>query len=115
MLTLGLEGKLQHFRIELARLDVAADLVIDSTRRRYPSLDVPLHPRWRPFTVNGEDRWTKIAAATAWRNTAERARAAFDLAIVSVLLDAGADRRWRYLDAATGQSLGRSEGLALAS
>ena len=115
MLTLGLEGKLQHFRIELARLDVAADLVIESTRRRYPSLAVPLHSRWRHFTVGGEDRWAKLEAATAWRNTAERARAAFDLAIVSVLLDAGADRRWRYLDAATGQRLGRSEGLALAS
>ena len=104
-----------HFRIELARLNVAADLVIESTRRRYPSLDVPLHSRWRHFTVDGEDRWAKIDAATAWRNTAERARAAFDLAIVSVLLDAGADRRWRYRDAATGQSRGRSEGLALAS
>src|SRR5215470_8188220 len=115
LLALGLEGKLAHFRIELARLNVAADLVIESTRRRYPSLDVPLHSRWRHFTVDGEDRWAKIDAATAWRNTAERARAAFDLAIVSVLLDAGADRRWRYLDAATGQSRGRSEGLALAS
>jgi len=46
---------------------------------------------------------------------AARARAEFDLAIVSVLLDAGAGPDWRYKDAATGLSIGRSEGLALAS
>ena len=45
----------------------------------------------------------------------ERARAAFDLAIVSVLLDAGAGAQWRYRDTATGKLIGRSEGLALAS
>ena len=44
-----------------------------------------------------------------------RARAEFDLAIVSVLLDAGAGKDWRYDDAATGLSIGRSEGLAIAS
>jgi hypothetical protein len=44
------------------------------------------------------------------------ARAAFDLAITSVLLDAGAGAEWRYRDdAATGLTAVRSEGLALAS
>ncbi|MDB5445789.1 MAG: uracil phosphoribosyltransferase, partial [Phenylobacterium sp.] len=42
-------------------------------------------------------------------------RAEFDLAIVSVLLDAGAGAAWRYRDAATGAELSRSEGLAVAS
>ena len=46
---------------------------------------------------------------------AARARAEFDLAIVSVLLDAGAGPDWHYRDAATGIVSGRSEGLALAS
>src|SRR5262245_15952639 len=115
MLAHGLEGTLRHFDVELERLDAAADLSIACTRRAYPLLDVPLHSRWRHFMVDGEDRWKNIEKASAWRDTAERARAAFDLAIVSVLLDAGADARWRYRDAATGKSLGRSEGLALAS
>ena len=115
MLALGLEGKLQHFDVELKRLDAAADLSIACTRRSYPLLDMPLHSRWRHFTVDGEDRWARLERTSAWRAAAERARAAFDLAIVSVLLDAGADRRWRYRDAATGRSFGRSEGLALAS
>ena len=115
MLALGLEGKLQHFDVELGRLDAAADLCIACTRRSYPLLDVPLHSRWRHFTVDGVDRWASIERTSAWRDAAERARAAFDLAIVSVLLDAGADGRWRYRDATTGKSCGRSEGLALAS
>jgi hypothetical protein len=44
-----------------------------------------------------------------------RARAEFDLAVVSVLLDAGAGSRWRYRDRISGLSIGRSEGLAMAS
>jgi hypothetical protein len=115
LLALGLAGKLQHFRIELDRLHAAADLVIDCMRRTYPQLDVPLHSRWRHFTVDGEDRWVRLAAAAAWQDRAERARAAFDLAFLSVLLDAGADGRWRYRDPHTGRSFTRSEGLALAS
>jgi hypothetical protein len=49
-----------------------------------------------------------------WPDKAARARAAFDLAIVSVFLDAGAGPGWRYHDA-SGDSIGRSEGLAIAS
>ncbi|MCA1654774.1 MAG: URC4/urg3 family protein, partial [Sphingomonadales bacterium] len=40
---------------------------------------------------------------------------AFDLIIVSVLLDAGAGPDWRYRDAGSGLALARSEGLAVAS
>lgn len=115
LLALGLDGKLQHFSVELDRLDAAVDLVIDCTRRTYPQFDVPLHSRWRHFAVDGEDRWRRLEAAVAWQDGAERARAAFDLAILSVLLDAGADAHWRYRDANTGRCFARSEGLALAS
>lgn len=115
MLALGLQDKLAHLRIDPGRLDAAADLVIETTRRSYPKLDVPFHSRWRHFVVGSEDRWTAIDAATTWRDATERARAAFDLAIVSVLLDAGAGSHWAYRDAATGVPVGRSEGLALAS
>ena len=84
--------------------------------RAYPALDVPFHARWRHFvTADGRDRWGEIDKATAWRDASERARAAFDLAIVSVLLDAGAGPSWVYRDAAGGEPVGRSEGLALAS
>ena len=43
------------------------------------------------------------------------ARSAFDLAIVSVLLDAGAGAQWRYEEGRTGETYIRSEGLAVAS
>lgn len=113
MLALGLDDKLPHFRIDLAALDHTADLVAATTRKNYPTLDVPFHSRWRHFVVNGRDRAEILTQQLADRY--ERARAAFDLAIVSVLLDAGAGPQWRYRDAATGDSIGRSEGLALAS
>jgi hypothetical protein len=115
MLAIGLEDKLPHFRVDLRRLDEAVDLVVDTTRQNYPSLVVPFHSRWRHFVFDGEDRWAAIDKNANWRDRAARARGAFDLAIVSVLLDAGAGPQWLYCDAATGRSVGRSEGLALAS
>ena len=115
MLAIGLEDKLPHFRVDLRRLDEAVDLVVNTTRQNYPSLVVPFHSRWRHFVFDGEDRWAAIDKNANWRDRAARARGAFDLAIVSVLLDAGAGPQWLYCDAATGRSVGRSEGLALAS
>jgi hypothetical protein len=115
MFALGLNDKLPHFRVDLARLPQAVDLVLETTRRNYPSLDVPFHSRWRHFVLNGVDRWAALDRKTHWPDGAARGRAAFDLAIVSVLLDAGAGPQWQYRDAETGQTVGRSEGLALAS
>jgi hypothetical protein len=112
---MGLNDKLPHFRVDINRLDAAVDLVIDTTRQSYPTLAVPLHSRWRHFVFAGEDRWALIDRATNWRDPSARARAAFDLAIVSVLLDAGAGPQWRYRMFATMESVSRSEGLALAS
>jgi hypothetical protein len=115
MLALGLDGRLDCFRIDPTKLEDTADLVIEVTRAAYPALDVPFHSRWRHFVTCGEDRWRQIAQAHDWRDAAERARAEFDLAIVSVLLDAGAGADWTYRDPGTGITVGRSEGLALAS
>ena len=56
-----------------------------------------------------------LPTTKGWRDGKERARAEFDLAMVSVLLDAGAGPSWRYRDPLTGSKIGRSEGLALAS
>ncbi|TQF34876.1 uracil phosphoribosyltransferase [Bradyrhizobium sp. UNPF46] len=115
MLGIGLAGGLNHFTVDLDRIDGVADAVLAVTRKAYPTLDVPFHARWRHFVIGGVDRWASLANAAAWPDRAARARAEFDLAIVSVLLDAGAGAAWRYRDAATGESIGRSEGLAIAS
>jgi hypothetical protein len=115
MLAIGLDDKLPNFRIHLHRMDSAVELVLQTTRRAYPSLDVPFHSRWRHFVTDNDDRWADIADLTKWPDRGARARAEFDLAIVSVFLDAGAGPTWRYHDPKTGLAIGRSEGLGLAS
>jgi hypothetical protein len=115
ILAIGLSDHLGHFRIRPEKLEIAADLVMATTRAAYPSLDVPFHSRWRHFVFANEDRWASLVAGTKWKDRRARARAAFDLAIVSVLLDAGAPPAWRYRDHQSGERVARSEGLALAS
>jgi len=115
MLEAGLAGELDNFRVDLDRLASTADIVAAVIRANYPKLKVPLHARWRHFIFEGRDLWAVTAAKRTWPTAKARARAEFDLAIVSVLLDAGAGAEWHYADAATGLTIGRSEGLALAS
>jgi hypothetical protein len=115
VLAAGEQGALRHFAIDRARLDAAADYVIATMRANYPTLDVPYHSRWRHFSAGGHDRWVALARQTAHLGAAEIARIRFDLAVVSVFLDAGAGDAWRYLEPATGALLARSEGLAVAS
>ena len=115
LLRLGLDGELPHFTLELERLGDAVALVLQVTREHYPDLVVPPHSRWRHFELAGRDLWRDLAATVPDLAGAARARVRFDLAVVSVLLDAGAGDRWRYRDAVTGQTFARSEGLAVAS
>jgi hypothetical protein len=107
MLALALDGRVEGWRVDLGRLDAAADLTAEVTREAYPNLDIPFHARWRHF-VAGD---TVFAAS----DPAGRARAAFDLVILSVLLDAGAGPGWSYREPVSGKILSRSEGLAVAS
>ena len=112
MLALGLAGKLTSFTVDLDALEKTADYVVETIRTNYPDLKIPFHARWRHFTFGGRDLWGKLAAGIGDRD--ERSRAGFDLAIISVLLDAGAGMAWRFREPATGET-SRSEGLALAS
>jgi hypothetical protein len=115
MLAAGLRGELEYFTIDMDSLGPAARVVSELIRVNYPDLKVPFHARWRHFTLGARDLWAERAAQTKWPTKAARARAEFDLAIVSVLLDAGAGPAWKYLDIATEQVASRSEGLAVAS
>jgi hypothetical protein len=115
MLEIGLSNALPNFRIDTVHLGPAANFVADVIRENYPGMKVPLHARWRHFVFAGRDLWQDIAKRPTWPSAAARARAEFDLAIVSVLLDAGAGADWRFNDQPTGVRVGRSEGLALAS
>ncbi len=115
MLAIALENGLDDLSVDLDRLDAVADYVIETTRAAYPDLAVPPHSRWRHFSAGDFDRWGMIADARGWTDAREAARAAADLAIVSVLLDAGAGPAWRFEEAVTGETFARSEGLAVAS
>ncbi len=115
MLQAAQAGGLTHFTLHPDRLQGTAELVAKVIRENYPDLKVPLHARWRHFKLAGNDLWSEIAARGRWPDAAARARSEFDLAIVSVLLDAGAGADWRYRDGPTGMQTARSEGLALAS
>jgi hypothetical protein len=114
-LSLAAEGSLEEWIVDRDRLHAAADFVADVVRERYPKLHPPLHARWRHFVFQGRDLWNELRAARTWPDAASAARAAFDLVITSVLLDAGAGARWQYQDSLLGITAGRSEGLALAS
>ncbi|TCZ65434.1 DUF1688 family protein [Roseicella aquatilis] len=111
---LGLDGRLQAWTVQPEAMAATADLVAEVVRVNYPDLRVPFHARWRHFAVGGHDRWAALRA-TLPDDAADRARAAFDLVILSVLLDAGAGMAWRYREAATGEEHSKSEGLAVAS
>ncbi len=115
LLAAGERGELAHFRVHSERMRSAAEYVARITRERYPDLRIPLHSRWRHFEVGGVDRWQRLTAEPERGDPAWRARAGIDLALVSVLLDAGAGARWHYRAADGGPSLARSEGLAVAS
>ena len=111
-------GRSRWFVVLPDRLDAIADEVAALTRQRFPDLKIPYHSRWRHFEVGDIDRHRALRARLEREHDGDAAamgRALIDLAVVSVLLDAGAGPDWRFHEAATGQEFGRSEGLALAS
>ena len=105
-------GALAHFVLDAGKLADAADYAAGEVRRNYPSLDVPFHSRWRHFEAGGVDRITPLLEGI---DGPERARIRFDLAVISVLLDAGAGPAWRWREPGAGLELARSEGLGVAS
>ena len=110
----GLRGQLNHFEIDMRRLDAVTEYIQETITRNYPDMNIPYHARWRHFVVEGDNRWQRILKSLDVTSD-ECARIAFDLVIISVLLDAGAGDTWLYRDPKSGQLLGRSEGLAIAS
>ncbi|MEX0270846.1 URC4/urg3 family protein [Leptolyngbyaceae cyanobacterium UHCC 1019] len=112
---LALSDRLSYFRCDLTQLEPTADYVLRVMQQHYPDLDIPFHSRWRHFEVGGTDRLIYLERLLTGLTPIEKARAKFDLAIVSVLLDAGAGATWHYTEASTNQMFTRSEGLAIAS
>ncbi|MEN9629235.1 MAG: hypothetical protein RJA10_2462, partial [Pseudomonadota bacterium] len=95
------EDRSGWFRLDRSRLPEAAARVVAVMRRRFPDLQIPYHSRWRHFEAGGVDRKAELDAATAHLSPADRARAQFDLTVVSVLLDAGAGPQWSFIERAS--------------
>ncbi len=108
-------GESTYFTVDDAALASAARTVAELTRQRFPDLRIPYHSRWRHFEAGQVDRVARLDALLGPVDAAERARTQIDLALVSVLLDAGAGAAWRYDEADSGQTFSRSEGLGVAS
>jgi hypothetical protein len=108
-------GASRWFVVHDDALHNAATDVAALTLRRYPDLHIPLYSRWRQFDAGGVHRKAELDARLAPMDPPARARAMIDLVVVSVLLELGTSPDWRYHEAATGQRLERSEGLAVAS
>jgi hypothetical protein len=109
-------GESSWFTVDDGQMAEAARDVASVTRQRYPGLHhIPFHSRWRHFEAGGIDRKAQLDSLLEGLDHAQRAHAYIDLAVVSVLLDAGAGSDWKYVEPATGQTFTRSEGLAVAS
>jgi hypothetical protein len=102
-------------------LEAAVQATLDVTRKRFPDpAAIPFHSRWRHFEAGGHDRWAALAPRLADLPKEEVARRRMDLAIVSVLVDAGAGPDWSYREPGQfggvgGETYTRSEGLGVAS
>ncbi len=110
----GVHGQLAHFALHIEALPACAAFVADTIRQNYPMLQVPPHSRWRHLDANGHS-WADRLGDRLAHEPRERARQRIELAVTSVLLDAGAGPHWRWRDPVTGLYFTRSEGLALAS
>jgi hypothetical protein len=108
-------GASKHFRVDRSRLPLAARVVAEVTRARYRTLEIPYHSRWRHFDAGGRSRVSEFHRHLACYSQDDRLRAHIDLAVISVLLDAGAGSAWRYREPGMIDDYGRSEGLAIAT
>ncbi len=110
------DGRSSWFALDAAGLEAAVQATLAVTRQRFPDPSkIPFHSRWRHFESGGHDRWAALAKTLKGLPKEEIARRRMDLAVVSVLLDAGAGPDWSYREPGTGETYARSEGLGVAS
>ncbi|MFM6195735.1 MAG: DUF1688 family protein, partial [Planktothrix sp.] len=112
---LALSNQLQHFYYHPEQLEFVANFVFNNITQNYPDLNVPFHSRWRHFEVGNIPRIQSLQEVLNSLSLLERTQAKLDLAIISVLLDAGAGEKWQYQEPETQLIWRRSEGLAIAS
>jgi uncharacterized protein DUF1688 len=109
-------GRSSWWAVDPNGLESAVQATLKVTRQRFANpAAIPFHSRWRHFEAGGRDRWAALACGLAHLPKEEVARRRIDLAVVSVLLDAGAGPDWSYREPGTNETYARSEGLGVAS
>ncbi|HEY2873584.1 MAG TPA: URC4/urg3 family protein [Reyranella sp.] len=110
------DGRSAWWSVDANGLEAAVQATLAVTNKRFANpAAIPFHSRWRHFEAGGHDRWAALAPRLSGVPKEEVARRRIDLAVVSVLLDAGAGPTWSYREADTGETYARSEGLGVAS
>jgi GTP cyclohydrolase II len=108
---LATRNHLGHVLLDESKIPAAVDYVATVIKDTYPTLDIPMHSRLRHFKTSIYKRMID-----SWpQDKLERCRRLVDLGTVSVLLDAGAGPKWKYICPWDGAVSNRSEGLAQAS
>lgn len=114
----AVKNKLNHFDIDLSKLQDMVQFVISLIKRDYedPS-KIPGHGRWRHFDVGGRPRIQMLIStwASLGTNALEQTRRVLDLFVVAVLLDIDpGQNNWSYREKTTNKIYKRREGIAVA-
>ena len=78
-----------HFQYNEENLEKVATFVGEVIKENYPDLQIPYHSRWNHFNVGEVDRVAQVNQLLNNYKKTERAQTKIDLAVTSVLLDAG--------------------------
>lgn len=124
---------LTNFIVDFSKVDDVVDFIVSLINRDYGTnySSIPPHGRWQHFNVGDIDRITPLV--NSWKSnnntndnnnnidSIEITKRLLDLFVVSVLLDAGAGNKWKYIEKSESESnsesnsYSRSEGIAVAS
>lgn len=76
-------GESEYFTVDLSKLNDCCDYVLSLAKQDFLTMAVPFHSRWRHLSLAGSERLSQL-------NSPEQQ---YELAIISVLLDAGAGNK----------------------
>lgn len=84
------------FRLDREALPALAEQLAERWHALHGDAPAPLPSRWTQFAAGGIDRVAELDARLAGHSADDAARARFDLATVSVLVDADPGERWCF-------------------
>ena len=110
-------NKLQHFDIDLSKLDEMVQYVISVIKRDFdtPS-DIPVYGRWRHFDVGGKPRLNQLLQTwtTLGLDNLEQTRKLIDILVIACLMDMKPCQTWAYVEQSTGRRFKKKDGIAIA-